>query len=243
MRLVLLICCLGGVALADRGADLAVVGAMRDYYAMLGPGAGEGGIESVRDRLVANFAAASPDTQKSVLRQIDRGFEPKYGKSDSFCAVLCQILAGCGRGGINTLRNRVKASSKRPELRKAAAVALGGCGNDDALDLLLQMSFDADPEVAAAAVTGCAPHAKIKQEKRKAAMRKLVDLYLKATNDTSGKGPESRELRLYNALRPAMNETLKAFSAGEELESAQAWDAWLRENIGKPWEAGLPDPE
>ncbi|MGQ0613511.1 MAG: HEAT repeat domain-containing protein [Planctomycetaceae bacterium] len=235
MRLLVLLP-LAAAAVADRGADLAVAGAMREYYAMLGPGAGEGGIESVRDRLVANFAAASPDTQKSVLRQIDRGFEPKYGKSDAFCAVLCEILAGCGRGGINTLRNRVKASSKRPELRTAAAGALGRCGNEEALDLLLQMSFDAEPGVAAAAVTGCAAHAKIKHEKRKAAMRRLVDLYLKATNETSGKAPESRELKLYNALRPAMNETLKAFSGGEELDSAQAWDAWLRENIGKRWE-------
>ena len=34
-----------------------------------------------------------------------------------------------------------------------------------------------------------------------------------------------------------MNETLKAFSGGESLDSAEAWDAWLRENITKPWDA------
>ena len=232
-RLLPLLLC--GVALADREADLAVVGAMRDYYEMLRPGAGDGGIESVRDRLVANFAAASPDTQKSVLRQIDRGFEPKYGKGEAFCATLCEILAGCGRSGINTLRNRVKASGKRPELRRAAASALARCGNEEALELLLQVCYDRDPTVAAAAVAGCAAYAKGKQDKRKATMRKLVDLYVKATNDTSGKAPDSREIALYNALRPAMNETLKAFSGGEELDTAQAWDAWLRENAGKPW--------
>jgi hypothetical protein len=225
---------LAAAALADREEHLAVVQAMRDYYQLLA-GSRHTTIESVRDRIVPNFGKCPPDTQKSVLTQINRGFEPKYGMDIRFHAVLCEILAGCGDKGMNVLRNRVKASGKRPEIRKAAAEALGKCGDEAALDPLLQMVHDTDPETAAAAVTGCGAYARVKQEKRKAAMRKLVDRYLAITNDTAGKPPESREMKLYNAVAPAMNAVLGAMSGGEQLDSAKAWDAWLAENLTKPW--------
>ncbi|MGH7163269.1 MAG: HEAT repeat domain-containing protein [Planctomycetota bacterium] len=221
-------------ALPAAAGELEVLSAMRDYYAILG-GEARGSIESVRDRIVPNLASCRPDTQKSVRTQIDKGFDPKYGKDASFHAVLAEILAKAGKPGINTLRTRAKASGKRTELRKVIAEALGACGDRDALDVLVDMAYDADPDVARAAVSGCSPHAKVKQDKRKATMRKLIDRYLKVTDATSGKLPESVEMKLHDALAPAMNETLKAFSGGEQLDSAKAWDAWLRENMTKPW--------
>ena len=240
MKPVLAILALATAAAADDAEAARAIGsAMRDYYQLLGWEATSNTIESVRDRILPNFGKCGPDTQKSVLNQMNRGFETKYGKGTAFHAVLCEILAGCGERGINVLRNRVKASGKRPELRKVAAEALGKCGDEDALDLLLQMAFDPEPDVAAAAVTGCGSYAKVKQEKRKAAMRKLVDLFLKVTNDTSGKDAESKEMKRYNAVAPAMNATLKAMSGGEELDSAKAWNAWLAENLAKPW----PEPK
>lgn len=233
-RAILGLACLAAAAAGSEG-ELAVVQAMRSYYAMLGPGGGEEGIGAVRDQILPNFKACRPDTQKSVINQIDKGFEEKYGKSTGFHAVLAEILAGCGDAGINRLRQRVKSSGKRPELRKAAVGALARCGDDGALDLLLQLVFDPEREVAVAAVSACASYAKVKQDRRKAAMRKLVDLFLKVTNDTSGKPPDSKEMKLYGEMTPAMNATLKAFSGGEELDSAKAWDSWLRENVTKPW--------
>lgn len=235
MRRILPLLLLAAPALADREAHLAVVHAMRDYYRLI-EGSQHTTIESVRDRIVPNFAKCPPDTQKSVLNQINRGFESKYAKDVRFHAVLCEILAGCGDKGINVLRNRVKASGKKPEIRTAAAEALGKCGNEEALDLLLEVLIhDSNPETAAAAVTACGAYAKVKEEKRKHATRKLVARYLQVTNETSGKPPESREMKLYNAVAPAMNATLKAMSGGEELDSAKAWDAWLAENLTKPW--------
>jgi hypothetical protein len=73
----------------------------------------------------------------------------------------------------------------------------------------------------------------VKEKTRKATMKELVAYYVKVTNK-AGKGEDER--KLYQALKPAMNETLKAFSGGESLDSAEAWDAWLRENITKPWD-------
>ncbi len=52
---------------------------------------------------------------------------------------------------------------------------------------------------------------------------------------TLGKKKDSVEIKMYQALRPAMNETLKRFSGGEELDSAEAWKAWLAENVTKKW--------
>lgn len=222
-------------ASADAKGDLEIASAMRSYYAMRANRGDEGGIGSVRDRILANFRGASPDTRKSVIHQIDLGFEEKYGKSDAFHAVLAEILAGCGDAGIQRLRTRAKASGKRPSLRRAAAEALGKCGDDGALDALLAMVFDPEPGVAVAAVTGCSSYARVKPDRRKAAMRKLVDYFLKTTNDTSGKAPDSKERKLYDALAAPMNATLKAFSGGEELDSAKAWDSWLRENSTRPW--------
>jgi hypothetical protein len=71
-------------------------------------------------------------------------------------------------------------------------------------------------------------------DKRKAAVKKLVDLYGKVTDDAAGKAPETKQMKMYEALRPAMNETLKAFT-GEALDSAAAFKAWWQENATRPW--------
>ena len=67
------------------------------------------------------------------------------------------------------------------------------------------------------------------------AFKKLVDRYKKITHATLGKKKDSVEIRMYQAVRPAMNEALKRFSGGEELDSAEAWKAWLAENVTKKW--------
>jgi len=223
------------VAAADRDADLACAQAIREFNQLLIGGDGGGSIESVRDRICANLKNASPKVAKSIRFQIDRAFDPKYGKEGDFLRCMCQMLAAGGDDGINKLYKRYKSSAKRESLRRYAAETLGECGDPDALDPLLKMIHDGDPGVAAAAVKGCAAYPKVKVPVRKAAMRTLIDRYRQVTDGAAGKAADAVETKLYEAVKPAMDETLKAFSGGESLDSATSWDSWLRENMTKPW--------
>jgi hypothetical protein len=220
-------------ALADDDADRTAALAIRDYYATLRNDPGFT-IESVRDRLVPVMKRLGPETGKSVRYVIQQGFEKKYGKDLSYKRCLCEILAAGGDAGMAVLFKEYKGSLKDDPLRVAMAESLGKCGDDGALDPLLKMAFDKSPEVAAAAVKGCGSYPKVKPDRRKAAVKTLVDLYGKITDDSAGKAPDSPQMKMYAAARPAMNETLKAFT-GEALDSAAAFQAWFRENATKPW--------
>lgn len=231
MRLATLLL-VAAAAFADRSDDLTAANAMRDYYATL-RGESHTTIESVRDRLVPVMQRLSPDTGKSVRNQIQRGFEEKKGDL-SYCRCLSEILAAGGGPGIAVLLKEYKSWMKNDPLRAVMAESLGKCGDPEALDPLLQMAFDKAPEVAAAAVKGCGTCPKVKPDKRKATVKKLVDLYGKVTDDAAGKAPETPQMKMYEALRPAMNETLKALT-GEALDSAAAYKAWWQENATKPW--------
>ena len=224
---------LAAAAFADAEADAAVVPVIRDYYATL---RGDPGytIESVRDRLVPLMGRLGPETGKSVRYVVQQGFERKYKKDLSYKRCLCEILAAGGEPGMAMLFKEYKGSTKDDPLRVAMAESLGACGDDKALDPLLKMAFDKAPDVAAAAVKGCGSYPKVKPDKRKAAVKTLVDLYGKVTDDSAGKAPDSPQMRMYTALRPAMNDTLKAFT-GEGLDSAAAFKAWFQENATKPW--------
>lgn len=224
---------LAAAALADDGADRQVVPVIRDYYATLRNDPGYS-IESVRDRLVPLMKDLGPETAKSVRFVIQQGFERKYGKNLSYKRCLCEILASGGSAGMAVLFKEYKGSLKDDPLRVAMAESLGKCGDDKALDHLLKISFDKTPEVAAAAIQGCGSYAKVRPDRRKAAVKTLVDLYGKVTDDSAGKAPDAPAMQMYTAIRPAMNETLKAFT-GESLDSAAAFKAWYAENGTKPW--------
>jgi hypothetical protein len=223
---------LAAAAFADDSGDLAASHAMRDYYATL-RGESHTTIQSVRDRLVPVMKRLSPDVGKSVRNQIQRGFEVK--KNDlAYQRCLCEILAAGGGTGIAVLTKEYGSWKKNDPLRAVMAESLGACGDEKALDPLLKMAFDKAPEVAAAAVKASASYPKVKPDKRKAAVKTLVDLYGKVTDDAAGKAPETPQMKMYEAVRPAMNETLKAFT-GEGLDSAAAFKAWFQENATKPW--------
>lgn len=225
---------LAAPALARNEADMAVAQAIREFNSILS-GRQTTGIESVRDTIVANLKNCSPKVAKSIRFQLDRGYKSKYKASDDFCKCISQMLAAGGKEGIAKLFHRYKASSKRHKLRVGIAEALGECGDEQALSTLLKIIHDKTPEVATAAVKSCASYAKVKADKRKNAMRKLIDRYMKVSDDAAGKKPESREMHMYKQMDPAMRETLKAFSGGESLDSALAWDAWWREKSKQPW--------
>ena len=224
---------LASAAFADDAADAAARPVIQDYYSTL-RGENRVTIESVRDRLVPLMKQFGPETGKSVRYVIQQGFERKYKKSLSYKRCLCEILAAGGDSGIAMLVKEYNSSTKDDPLRVAMAESLAKCGDEKALDPLLKMAFDKAPEVAAAAVRGCGNYAKVKPDKRKAAVKKLVDLYGKVTDDSAGKAPEAPPMKMYTALRPAMDETLKAMT-GEGLDSAAAFKAWLQENATKPW--------
>jgi hypothetical protein len=223
---------LTAAAIADDDADAIAIPAIRDYYATLNPNAT--GIEGVRDRLVPVMGKLGPKVGPSVRNVIRRGFDKKYKKDLAYHRCLCEILAAGGDPGMNILFNEYKSSMKDDPLRVAMAESFGKCGDDEALDFLVKMASDKTPEVAAAAVKGCGNYAKVKPDRRKAAVKTLVDLYGKATDDSAGKAPDAPPMKMYTALRPVMNDTLKAMT-GEALDSAAAFQAWYQENATKPW--------
>ncbi|MHC4958758.1 MAG: HEAT repeat domain-containing protein [Planctomycetota bacterium] len=230
---VLLLC---GVASARNDAETRVAGAIRSYVQLLA-GYGGGSIESIRSIIVADLKDCSAKFSKSIRYQLDLGYKKKYGKSEAFLKCVSEMLASGGKAGIAKLFRRYKAESKRDGVRRGIAEALGDCGDPKALSTLLKVVHDKAPEVAAAATRGCASYARGAQGKvRKDAMRKLIDRYMKVSDDAAGKKPESREMRMYKAVDPVMKTTLSAFAKGEELDSALAWDAWWRDQATKKWE-------
>lgn len=235
MRRLAVLLLLAAAAAADRNAHLEVALAARDYRLLLAGLETNASIDSVRSRIVANIADCPAKTAQSLRRLLNEGFEEKYGKDPHFHACTAEMLAKSGKAGIVMIEKRFRGSPKRDDLRRILAEALGGCGDEDALGALLKMVHDKTPEVAAAAARACGAYAKVNPEKRKAAMRALVDRFGKVTDEAAGKAEETREMRLYQQMKEPMNATLKAFSGGEELDSAAAWDAWLRENATKPW--------
>jgi len=220
-------------AAADSSGDAVARGAIRDYYRTLRPN--EPGIESVRDRLVPVMQKLSPRVGKSARNVIRLGFDKKYKKGISYLRCLCEILAAAGKPGISTLLKQYKKSKKDVPLCRAIAEVFGVCGDERALKPLLEMIYDKRPSVAATAVTGCASYARVKQDKRKAAVKKMVARYTKVYDDAAGKEPETVRAQMYQALKPTMNATLRAFT-GQELDSAAAWKAWLGENLSQNWD-------
>ena len=100
-----------------------------------------------------------------------------------------------------------------------------------ALTVLRKLIHDKDPDVAVAAIEGCAKYAGETKKAKNATMRDLIDLYGKVTAKAQGKGKEDKERIRYEKLKPAFDNALNVFSDGEKLDSAQAWDAWLREKM------------
>ncbi len=237
MRITLSLILLALPALADsRAADAGLYQAMRQYHVVLRSG-GDSGIDSVRDLVVANLKDASPKYRKSILNQLDMGFKKKYGdRGIHFYKCLAEGMAAGGKQGIAKVYRRYKSSLKKEEICIAIAEALGACRDDEALSTLLKICYDKRPDVASVAVAMCANYPKVKVKERKATMRKLIDLYNKVSSDAAGKERDSKQMKMYLKMKPRLDKTLSAFSGGENLDSAQAWDAWLRENITKDWD-------
>jgi len=222
------------LAHADRGDDLKAAHAIRSFNLILA-GRSNNSIDTIKSELIPVMKRLSPRFAKSIRFQLDRGYHRKYSMDGGFLDGISEILAAGGKAGIAKLWKRYKAESKRDEVRLGIARALGGCGDDTALSTLLKCVFDKTPEVAAAAVLGCRKYPKVAEKRRKGVVKTLVGYYVKVTAAAAGKLPDSRETKLFKALRPAMNEALKSLTHGESLDSAEAWNAWLRENLTRPW--------
>ena len=216
------------VTAEDRGSTMDMISAMREYYALLGL-QGNGNIESIRDRLIKSVPRCSQKAPKSVRTQLVKGFKSKYKKDAAFHKCLAEVLASNGKRGLNQLYKTYRSMGKAPESRVGIAEAMAGCGNYYALSLLLKVMSDKDPNVAAAAVTGCANLVPKENKHIRETMKLLIAHYTKVTASAQGKAKDSRERKRYDALKPAFDKTLDAYSGGEKLDSASSWDAWWRE--------------
>jgi len=211
-------------------AQSAVTAAMRQYYGTIRM-QGDGDIKEIRDRLIANLPDVGEKMAKSVRNQLDKAFAAKYKKSSSYHKCLAEVIASNGKRGVNKLYNRYKKLAQSHATRAVIVEALGECGNVYALTPLRKMIHDKEPYVAVAAIDGCAMYATKTKKAKKATMRELIDLYGKVTAKAQGKAKKSKERIRYETLKPAFDKALNAFSDGEKLDSAAAWDAWLREKM------------
>lgn len=214
---------------ADRAAGIA----LREYYVTLRTPTDP--LDSVRNQLLPHMKNFSPKVGKSVRRVLNQGFAKKYKKDDAYHRCLAQLLANGGSPGIATLYRTYKSEKKRVGLRKIIAEELAQCGDLAVVSTLLKVMHDPEPEIAAVAIRGLAGYKRMKESNRKTAFKKLVAHYKKLASKAAGKTRDSKEMKMFLETRPAFNETLKAFSGGEDLDSAEAWEAWMRENITQPW--------
>jgi len=233
-RLLFALLACAGLAHAGHGDDLKAAKAIRSFNLILASRSNHS-IGSVKNALIPVMRKLSPRFAKSIRFQLDRGYSRKYSMDGAFLDGISEILAAGGKAGIAKLWKRYKAESKRDEVRLGIARALAGCGDHTALSTLLKCVFDKTPKVAAAAVRGCGKYPGVAEKRRKSAVKTLVGYDVKVTAAAAGKLPDSRETKLFKALRPAMNEALKSLTHGESLDSAEAWSAWLRENLTRSW--------
>ena len=205
---------------------------MRGFYGTIRM-SGDGNIEAIRDTLIANLPHVGEKMAKSVRNQLDKAFAAKYKKSSEYHKCLAQVIASNGKRGVNKLYNRYKKLAQSHDTREVIVEALGECGDINALTPLRKMIHDSKPDVAAAAIHGCEQYAKQTKKAKNATMRDLINLYGKVTAKAQGKDKKSKERVRYNTLKPAFDKALNAYSDGEKLDSAAAWDAWLREHMTK----------
>lgn len=226
LGITLLLCSL--VTAGDRGNGAALNQAMREFYGARS-GHGSGNIESIRDRIIANWRAVKPKTQTSVRRQVDMGFDAKYKKDTEFHKCLAQILAAQETKGLNKLYQRFKKTKRSTATRVVIAEAFGECKNPKARKLLLKILHDKEADVAVAAANGLLSYIPKNDKAKRSDMRELIKVYTKATASAQGKGKDKKERKAYEKIKPAFDKALDKYSGGQKLDSARAWDAWLRE--------------
>ena len=123
---------------------------------------------------------------------------------------------------------RELAEPGQPALQ-AIAEAFGACKSKRARAMLLKIVHDKKPLVAGAAMNGLLNHVPEDKKAKRNDMRALIDIYAKVTSKAQGKDPDSKEREAYDFLKPKLDKVLNAYSGDEKLDSAAAWDAWLRE--------------
>ncbi len=234
MRGICILLLLTGVAFADRAADRAVREGYLEFVNFIGKRGGS--LQAMHDKIVPNFTKAGPRYQTSVLKNLPKAFQnKKYGLTLGDKAVIAETLAGCGSKGLAKCKQLLKANKRDARVRLVIAEALGTCNNSRALKILTaSVIHDKDPSVAEAGVLACRPYAGGKQQARKDAMQSMIKLYIRVTDAAAGKKSDTDAARLYKRLQPALNITLKEFSGGTSLDSAKAWEAWLKGHATKP---------
>jgi len=215
-----------------------VFSAIREFYMIRDRGGDISRIQTVIGQLADGYPDCRPNTQKSIRNQVDRGLQKK-DHSFQFYRGCADFLCGIGKLGLNKVSKRYSASKKSHAVRLAIAEALTECNKPAAMTILLKISFDKHPPVAAQGIRGVGAYYKCEQDKRKATMKKLIDRYKQVTSAARGKKPESKQIKLYQAVKPALDETLKKLSNGEDLNSYESWASWLSENMTTTW----PKPE
>ena len=228
MREIGIVLLLASVVCADRASAMEVINAMRDFYAARSS-SGDGNIESIRDRLIANWKSVKPKTATSVRRQVDMAFDPKYGKSIKFHKCCAEILAAQEKAGLNKLNQRYKKMKKSVETRVVIAEAMGECKDPYARKLLLKILHDKEATVAAAAANGLTNYIPKDKKAKLSDMKEMITVYTKATANAQGKGKTTKERKAYDTVKPALDAALNKYSGDAKLDSAQAWGAWVKE--------------
>ena len=215
----------------EAAARKQVDAAMRQFYGTI-RGGGDATMKEVRDELIAALPHIGGKEQRDVRNALDKVFgytKIKYSKT--YLRYVADVIASNGKRGINKLYNRYGKLKRSHDRRAVIVEALGDCGNIHALTVLRKVMHDKETYVAVAAVEGCAKYAGKTKKATNATMRDMINLYKKVTSSAQGKGKATKERIRYDSLKAAFDSALNAFSDGEKLDSAEAWDAWLRESM------------
>jgi hypothetical protein len=232
MALVLLVSLPVAAGSKEAAARKQVDAAMRDFYGTL-RSKSDGNIRDICDRLIAALPHIGGKEQSTVRNSLDRVFDARYKRTPTYLRCVADVIASNGKRGINKLHNRYTKLKRSYETRAVIAAALGDCKNVHALTVLRKMMHDKEPLVAVAAIDGCAKYSGETKKAKYTTMRDMINLYAKVTAKAQGKGIDTKERMRYMSLKPAFDKALNAYSDDAKLDSAQAWDAWLREKMAK----------
>jgi len=227
----LLLLMAAGTALAGPADDRTAWRATVEFRRHL-LGLSSGNLPSIEERITKHLPKTSVRARKKIIYELDRAYRRKYDASTEFLNATARMLAAGGPAGRRKLVRRFKA--KRPKEQKLGIIdALAGSGQH-ALPKLLELVDEEDPEIAERIVRACAGFAELGEKWRKKAAKELAKQFKRIELAAGGKAADSDEMKLYRTCRPAYNETLAKLT-GEKLNSADAWKAWLRDNITKDW--------
>ena len=212
----------------DKGAEYNALLALDDFR--LARQGKEVDYKALRERIGTNLPKATRATQWVVLREVNKAIDRKVGPVTDFHLLCVRVLADYGDDGLEILAKRIRSRSKRHDLRRAIAIALGETSHPKALELLFELAQNRETSVAAEGVRCCAPYARLNEAKHRDIVEWLIDLYAGVSSAAAGRKPDSKQVKRLAALAPVLDGTLRTLTGTAKVEGLKGWQWWFKRN-------------